>query len=254
MTGSTLEVTFTPADFSALEERDLSEVVCVVFDVLRATSSMITALANGALAVFPVSQISEALAIHNKNPDVLLAGERDGARIMSDLTGTIPFHLGNSPREFTRNAVQGRSIAMTTTNGTRALRACARAWSVLVCSFLNMSPTANLLRSELPRHLILVCSGTFEQVAFEDVLAAGALCELLWDHYADGDRADSAEMARNLFRQERADLQAAIGRSRNGRRLLANPDLSADVPFCLQQDKFNLVAELGPDGAVYKRR
>jgi 2-phosphosulfolactate phosphatase len=254
MTGSTLEVTFTPADFAALEGRDLSEAVCVVFDVLRATSSMITALANGALVIFPVSEISEALAIHHKNPNVLLAGERDGVRIMSNLTGTISFDLGNSPREFTTKAVRDRSIAMTTTNGTRALRACARAWTILVGSFLNMTATADLLRSEAPRHLILVCSGTFEQAAFEDVLAAGALCESLWNTYADGAVADSAEMARNLFRQEQADLHAAVGRSRNGRRLLANPDLSADVPFCLQRDQFNLAAELCPDGGVRKLR
>src|SRR5436190_5574985 len=95
MAKSSLEVSFTPADFAALEGRDLSEVVCVVFDVLRATSSMITALANGAQVIFPVAEIAEAIAMRNRHPDLLLAGERDGVRILSDLTGSIPFDLGN---------------------------------------------------------------------------------------------------------------------------------------------------------------
>jgi 2-phosphosulfolactate phosphatase len=250
---TTLSVSLTPADFAAWEERDLSEVVCVVFDVLRATSSMITALANGAKVIFPVVEISEALAMRQNNPHLLLAGERDGVRILSSVTGTISFDLGNSPREFTAQTVQGRSIAMTTTNGTRALRACSRAWASFISSFLNLRATAELLRRESPRHLLLVCSGTFEQAAFEDVLAAGALCDLLWNEYRNGAVSDSAEMARTLFQVERADLRAAITRARNGKRLLANPELCADVDFCLQTDLFNAVGELGPDGGVRLR-
>src|SRR4051794_8584892 len=122
---STLEVLLAPAEFAALKDRDLSGTVCVVFDVLRATSSMITALANGAKSILPVEDIAEALRIRALDPKTLLAGERDGMRIGPDLTGQGGFDLGNSPREFMRNAVSGRQIAMTTTNGTRALRACA---------------------------------------------------------------------------------------------------------------------------------
>src|SRR2546422_11748827 len=97
----TLEVLFAPAEFAALHQRDLSETACVVFDVLRATSTMVTALANGAAAIIPVAGIPEALAIRQRQPEVLLAGERDGLRIQADLTGSIAFDLGNSPREFT---------------------------------------------------------------------------------------------------------------------------------------------------------
>jgi len=118
---------FTPAEFEALSKRDLSKSTCVVFDVLRATSSMVTALANGAEAIIPVSEISEALEIKRKDPQVLLAGERDGLRIEANLTGSISFDLGNSPREFTKEKVTGKKIVITTTNGTRALRACAHA-------------------------------------------------------------------------------------------------------------------------------
>jgi 2-phosphosulfolactate phosphatase len=109
-----LEVLFTPAEFSALSGRDLSEVHCIVFDVLRATSTMLTALANGASAIFPVREIPEALKLRAAHPSALLAGERDGVRIRAAQTGGVDFDLGNSPREFTRERVAGREIIMTT--------------------------------------------------------------------------------------------------------------------------------------------
>ena len=122
-----LEVTFAPAEFEALKGRDLSRTTCVVFDVLRATSTMALALSNGEEAIIPVAGIAEALRLREEQPAMLLAGERDGVRIPASLAGGVDFDLGNSPREFTRDKVQGKTIVMTTTNGTRALRACAGA-------------------------------------------------------------------------------------------------------------------------------
>src|SRR5882672_313125 len=162
-----VEVLFAPAEFETLAGRDLSETVCVVFDVLRATSSMVTALANGAKAILPVTEIDDALEVWRENLDVLLAGERDGVRIEA---GNTRFDLGNSPREFTRDKVAGKKIAMTTTNGTRALRACAHAKTVLVASFLNLKATTEFLERQQSSHLLVICSGTFDQAAFEDVL------------------------------------------------------------------------------------
>jgi 2-phosphosulfolactate phosphatase len=211
---------------------------------------MVTALSNGAAAVVPVGEIAEALKIRNRQPEVLLAGERDGLRIEGHLTGGVEFDLGNSPREFTAARVSGRTIVMTTTNGTRALRACAPAAQVLLGSFLNLRATVEAIERQSPEHLLLVCSGTHDQAAYEDVLGAGALCHLMWTRYAAGAVADSAHIARRLFLLEQNDMLAAIMNSRNGRRLMANPDLCGDVPFCLQHDLFRLVAELGKDGAV----
>src|SRR2546427_8263163 len=143
-----LEVILSPAEFPSLRGRDLGQAVCVVFDILRATTSMITALANGAEAIIPVEEIPEALALRQKNPGVLLAGERNGLRIRADLTGSIDFDLGNSPREFIAEKVRGKTIVMTTTNGTRALRACAHADTVLIGSFLNLRAIVNWIRRE----------------------------------------------------------------------------------------------------------
>src|SRR4051812_1670351 len=96
--GRTLEVLFTPAEFAVLPQRNLAGAVCVVFDVLRATTSMVAALGNGADAILPVSDIPEALEVARQHPGVLLAGEREGLRIRAALTGSVDFDLGNSPR------------------------------------------------------------------------------------------------------------------------------------------------------------
>ena len=200
-----IEVLFSPPEFSALAERDLSRTACVVLDILRATTTMMTALANGAEAVIPVSELPEK--------------------------------------------VRGRTIVMTTTNGTRALRACAHAETVLIGSFLNLRAVVNLIRQELPPRLILVCAGTHNQAALEDTLAAGALCERLWPYYASGHVADSAEIARRIYPLLQADLLGAMKHSRNGLRLLNHPELRGDVYFCVQRETLSFVAGFAIGGA-----
>jgi 2-phosphosulfolactate phosphatase len=174
-----IDAILSPAELPALARRDLRDATCVVFDVLRATSTFVTALHNGAKTIVPVSEIAEALALRQKQPDILLGGERDGVRIRAAQTGGIDFDLGNSPREYTPEKVRGKTIVSTTTNGTRALRACTGAQTVLAASFLNLTATAQFIRQLQPVEIVLVCAGTRENVATEDVLAAGALGEML---------------------------------------------------------------------------
>lgn len=245
-----LEVTFTPAEFAALRQRDLSRTVCVVFDVLRATSSMVTALASGAGEIIPVCEIAEAVALRQARPELLLAGERDGVRILRAQTGSVDFDLGNSPREFTRERVSGRSLAMTTTNGTRALQACRGARRVLVGSFLNLGAVADWLVRERVTDLLVVCSGTHEEAAYEDVLGAGALCDAVWAQFASGPVADSAQVARDIYLQGNGALLTAVQRARNARRLLGLPELRDDVALCLQRDTTSVLAEMTADGVV----
>src|SRR4030095_1518953 len=110
-----VDAVLTPAELPALSSRELQHTTCAVIDVLRATSSMLTALTNGAVEMVPVSEIAEALAMKEKLPDALLAGERHGVRIQRSLTGSVDFDLGNSPRDFAAGNVAGRSIIWTTT-------------------------------------------------------------------------------------------------------------------------------------------
>lgn len=245
-----LEVALSPAEFGPLMRRDLSQAVCVVFDILRATTSMITALANGAEAIVPVEDIPQALAIRKKQAEVLLAGEREGFRIGAQLTGGVEFDLGNSPREFTPERVRGRTIVMTTTNGTRALRACSGARMVLPSSFLNLEATLNWIRRDQPRHLVLVCSGTHEEPALEDILAAGALCQELWEAFEGGQVSDAAEVARNCYELLGKDLPSAFARARNGRRLLSIPELREDVAVCARRNLQPFCAVMNGEGVI----
>jgi 2-phosphosulfolactate phosphatase len=260
-----IETILTPLELPALAQRNLRATACVVFDVLRATSTFVTALHHGAQAIIPVSEIAEALAIKKKSPEVLLGGERNGVRISAD---GIDFDLGNSPREYTPEKVRGKTVVSTTTNGTRALRACAGAQMVLAASFLNLTATVEFLRQNNFQNILLVCAGTGENQADEDVLAAGALCELLGDLDLEcGDVSplskaptcrrtpkfsDSTQVALRAWLSAKSSLVGAIGRSENARRLLGIPELHDDVTFCLQRDIFPLVAKMEADGAIRK--
>jgi 2-phosphosulfolactate phosphatase len=270
-----IDAILSPAELPALAGRDLHNATCVVFDVLRATSTFVTALHHGAKAIVPVSEIAEALALRQKQPDILLGGERDGVRIRADQTSGIDFDLGNSPREYTPEKVRGKMIVSTTTNGTRALRACTGAQTVLAASFLNLTATAQIIRRLQPAQIVLVCAGTRENIALEDVLAAGALGEMLirWGETTgepkkeqnpqrSGSRgrsphqnaaykfSNSVETALGAWRKAKSNLFAAVSEAENARRLLAIPELRDDVAFCLRQDVYNLVAALGRDGAI----
>jgi 2-phosphosulfolactate phosphatase len=239
-----LEVLFTPAEFTALKDRDLSGAVCVVFDILRATSTMMTALANGAARIVPVASIGEALAWREREPSALLAGERDGLRIRAHQSGGIDFDLGNSPREFLPEIVRGKTVVITTTNGTRALRACASARRTLIGTFLGLSALHQRLEAASVSSLLLVCAGTFEEASYEDLLAAGAVCDRLWPRFEGGHIADSAMIARQIYREVADDPLGAMRFARNGRRLLSVPELKDDVAFCLQRDTLHFTAEL----------
>ena len=249
-----IETILTPAELPALAQRDLRATACVVFDVLRATSTFVTALHHGAQAIIPVSEIAEALKIkaeggRQKAEVILLGGERNGVRISAS---GIDFDLGNSPREYTPERVRGKIIVSTTTNGTRALQACAKAKIVLAASFLNLAATAEFLRGQ--NEILLVCAGTGENPAAEDILAAGALVDLLSSgKNTHANKSANSTAARAAYVQAMlTKLEKSLGASENGRRLLAIPELCADVAFCAQRDIFNLVAAMQADGSLRK--
>ena len=263
-----IETILTPAELPALAQRDLRATACVVFDVLRATSTFVTALHHGAKEIIPFSEIAEALAFRKskvqsqKSKVILLGGERNGVRISSN---GIDFDLGNSPREYTPEKVRGKTIVSTTTNGTRALRACVGAKTILAASFLNLTATAKFLQRTNSENILLVCAGTGENQADEDLLAAGALVELLvgssrcvepiLKSAISGLEGLSNSTLRNRATRlagAKPDLSAAVCNSENARRLLSIPELRDDVTFCLQRDIFLLVAKMEMDGTIRK--
>lgn len=248
--GMKIEALLSPAEYQSRRLQGFAGATCVVFDVLRATSVMVTGLANGARAFIPVEEISEALDWRHRQTEVLLAGERNGLRIQNAAGSGRDFDLGNSPREYSPSRIAGREIVTTTTNGTRALRACVRADAVMASSFLNLTATAKWLATRQLATVVLVGAGTGEFLAVEDVLGIGALAELLSQLQGDTELSDAAQVARAAYQLAADNLLSAVKMGRNGARLLTNPDLEKDVDFCLQRDVFDLVAILTPEGKV----
>ena len=247
-----IETLLTPAELPSFAQRDLRATACVVFDVLRATSTFATALHNGAKEIIPVCEIAEAVALRQRQPEVLLAGERDGVKIRAAQSGGVDFDFGNSPREFTPERVRGKIIVSTTTNGTRALQACAKAKIGLAASFLNLTATADFLRGE--KEILLVCAGTGDNPAAEDILAAGALADLLSSGKSThAHKSANSTAARAAYVQAMlTNLAKAIGSSENGQRLLVIPELRDDVAFCAQRDVFNFAVQMDARGCLQR--
>lgn len=223
-----------PSELPFLARRGIEEAVCVVFDVLRATSTMVTGLAHGVLEIIPALSIEEALTLKKSHPDALLGGERHGDKIEG-------FDLGNSPLEYVDRS--GARIISTTTNGTIALRACSSARVVLVGAVLNLDAVIQTVRTISPARLIAVCSGTGEGVALEDVWAAGALLS----HFQEHALTDEARMAVALHKA--CPLAAdALRVSKNGLALQSRGKLH-DVDWCENRGRFANVGIM-KEGAI----
>jgi 2-phosphosulfolactate phosphatase len=234
-----IDVALCPSEIRRISNSDLNGVTAVVFDVLRATSSIITALANGCRGVVPVQTLDEARARKKQEPDLLLAGERGGL-------APEGFDLGNSPEEF--EATEGKRVVMTTTNGTAAIREVKGAAQVLIGSLLNMDALANYLFRERPPQLLLVCAGTLEDFSLEDAIGAGALLARL----PDDDLSDSAIMARGLYERVGDDIEEWLRQTRNGRQL-QKIGKGADVRQCARLSLFDVVGRLKEDTVVAHR-
>jgi 2-phosphosulfolactate phosphatase len=226
-----IQVALCPSEIRRISATDLSEVTAVVFDVLRATSSIVTGLASGVEAIFPVGTVEEARQRKLKEPDLLLAGERGG----------LPpegFDLGNSPEEFAK--LNGRRVVMTTTNGTAAIESVQTASKVLIGALLNIDALADYLFTHPPKNLLLVCAGTGEEFSLEDAVAAGALVARLSD---DQRLSDSAIITRTLYEQVGDDFREWLRESQNGKQL-RKIGKDADITWCARLSVFNLVCQL----------
>jgi 2-phosphosulfolactate phosphatase len=162
-----IDVSFLPSFLPSLLPSCIEDHHAVVIDVLRASTTMLHALAAGAQAIMPCLEIEDALAAKAKDPLLLLGGERGGERIAG-------FDFGNSPFDYSAEAVANRRVAFTTTNGTRALAACRNAKDTIVATFNNLSAAAAYLESHAT-NVQLVCAGTAGLVSIEDMLFAGAM-------------------------------------------------------------------------------
>jgi 2-phosphosulfolactate phosphatase len=213
--------------------------VAVVIDVLRATTTIIHALAAGCEAVRPCLEVEEAqqLADGMRAGRVLLAGERGGRPLQG-------FDLGNSPRGYTPKICRGTTLVLTTTNGTQALIRAAEAERVLIAGFVNYSAVCEQLRLEA-RPVHIVCAGTEGEITMEDVLLAGAFVDFLCET-CQVKVNDAARLAWDCFENHGKILQGALEISRGGE-ILKQLGYDDDIRAAAQVDQFNLVPELRRD-------
>ena len=163
----------------------------VVIDVLRASSTIITALENGARAVVPVLTPDEAVTLKSRydSENVLLGGERGGLKVQG-------FDLGNSPLEYKKEVVEGKTIVFTTTNGTNAIRQSGSADNLLIGAYLNLEAVVKKAL-ELDKDILLLCAGRQNGFALEDAACAGAFCAAVL-RMAQVKESDSAKAARMI--------------------------------------------------------
>jgi 2-phosphosulfolactate phosphatase len=238
--------------FHGMQERETAGGIVVVIDVLRASTTIVTALANGAAGVRPelspeaARRAAGAVAPPGSQPGAcLLGGERGGLRIDG-------FDLGNAPREYSRPAVVGRRIVTTTTNGTAAVAACPQAEAILIGALVNRravavrAMTLALAGGGRPRPIHLVCAGTDGEVTEEDVLAAGAILDAAGGTRLDAAASAALERFRGTIRgatDPRVPLAAALADSRGGKNLLAI-GMAADIGDAAAIDTIPVVPRL----------
>lgn len=210
----------------------------IVIDVIRATSTMCQALDSGYERVYCTAEVEEARKLRNRLGDGVLGGERNAVRIPG-------FDLGNSPSEYLAPA--GRTLILSTTNGTRAVVAAAeRCERVLVASLLNLGAVVGAVRAA-GEDAIVVCAGVQGEFTLDDAYVAGRIVELLgWE------RTDAAEAAARLVGSW-SGPEEAFRASKSGRNLLENaPRLEGDLAFCARESVLDVVPTLASleDGAA----
>jgi 2-phosphosulfolactate phosphatase len=214
----------------------LSGALAIVIDVLRASTTIVHALAAGCTAVLPVVEVEEARALAGRMRagKVILGGERGGKPIPG-------FDVGNSPREYTPEVCRAAAAVLSTTNGTRVLCQAAEADRVLVAGFVNFSAICEQIAAEA-RSIHLLCAGTKGEVALEDVLLAGALVEAVFPD-VDFELDDAARVAWDCFLQHRSCLEAAVLYGRSGAQLMSL-GYDQDIHDALRIDRFLIAPEL----------
>jgi len=217
----------------SVRERDFKDRIVVVVDVLRATSTIITGLYNGCKEFIPVIDIEEAINI-SKNYDrnaFLLGGERNAQKIEG-------FHLSNSPREYARDVVEGRTIIITTTNGTKAIKKASDAKEIVIAAFLNVNAVCNYIM-EKGQDVTMICAGTEERFSLEDILAVGAIINRLKDKlYVETD--DLGLVSCYMYENNKDDLNGIL-RNTYHYSWLVELGLEKDIEDCLSIDTAPIV-------------
>ena len=223
-----IDVCFSP---DLIHQYDISDRCVVVIDVLRATSCMVAGLGSGVQSITPVATVEECEALGKEG--YVMAGERGGEKLPQ-------FDMGNSPFEYMQQALKGKKIAASTTNGTKCIELSKKAPEVIIAAFLNLTAVLNHLKRQ-NKDALLFCAGWRGKFNLEDSLLAGAICEgLKKDFEMESDAATSAFF---LFESMKNDLSYYINRSNHASRL-SSFGVMKDLQYCASIDEFEVVPKL----------
>ena len=235
-----IEVSYTPENFEVYDTKDS---IVVVNDIFRATSAMCTAFEHGAKSMIPVDTIEKARALQAKG--FLAGAERNAVKVDG-------FDFGNSPYDYMGGDIKGKTLVLTTTNGTRAIEmAKGVSDKIVIGSFLNISALSKWLVKQ-KKNVLILCSGWKGRINIEDSLFAGALTkELIQDgaYSLEHEVEDSALIAMYLFEGAQKDPEKLLKISSHRRRL-ANLNLKRDIKYCLSINKTTKIPILIGDELV----
>ena len=224
---------------------DVSSSIVVIIDVLRATSTIVTALHNGAKCVIPVDSVTECMRI-GRQIDSITAGERDG-KVAEGL------QYGNSPFEYPREFINGKTLVLTTTNGTKLLQMALdnNAKAIIAASFANLSAVCKFLIAE-KQNVILACAAWKDKVNIEDSLFAGAVIQQVKKHFSVN--CDSSQTAAILYDNAKEDLFEFVKEKNISHyQRLSSFGLEKDIRYCLSPDIANVLVVYG-DGKLTVRK
>ncbi|MEK3881562.1 2-phosphosulfolactate phosphatase [Paenibacillus sp. PL2-23] len=220
-----------------------TQKTAIAIDVLRATSTIVTALSAGAASIVPAETVMDARAM--QRPGDVMGGERFCRKIAG-------FDLGNSPKEYSELAVKGRRVILTTTNGTRAIHKSMRADYVLAASLLNAEACARAA-VELKRDVVILCAGSHDDFAIEDGLCAGLLVEHMKAISPAPIECDDFGFAMHAMYRERASRILETLRSGQSGRRLQKLGSKGDIDDCANVDSLPIVPCLNGEQIIVRR-
>lgn len=217
----------------AVDPAGVADRTAVVIDVVRATSTVVTALAHGARDIYPTVSTEEAIKLASSlgRDDTLLCGERNGLKVEG-------FDLGNSPLEFVSETVEGKRLVMSTTNGSRAFIAASGADRVLSAAFLNLTAVVEALAAE--ERVAVVCAGKEDLFSLDDGVCAGHLLRELRERTGEPLETNDAATALLRLAEDFAPSESFL-RTTDAGRALVEIGLEADLSHCADRDRFHMV-------------
>lgn len=225
MTKRNLQVCMSPALFGLYADR---KSIVVVVDVLRATSTMCIAFEKGIEKMIPVSTVEEALEYRVSNPEYILAAERNGAPVKG-------FDFGNSPQSYLDQDMSGKTVVMTTTNGTKSISIAKKDHEVVIGSLLNLDAISKWLIKQ-DRDVLIFCAGWKDKFNLEDTLFAGALAQNLVESDLYDNSCDATQAAQILWEKGKHDSFTFLDNSSHRKRL-TKLNIDSDIHFCLKANQ-----------------